>query len=180
MGVTGVVLDYAVAYLMLMLPMVLLTGPLSGGVAILQAYGTTHPVMISGIVRSGLNIILDWILIFGHLGMPKMGIQGAALATTIAEIIGTIVLFVMILKPGVIPFRITWKKTLKAPLSLYGKVFRKGDAFGRRRTSLEYGEYRSYKAAEHHQHDGGGNLYNDIQYRDSSGSAVFGHRSGGF
>lgn len=31
------------------------------------------------------NIFLDWVLIFGHLGAPKMGIQGAALASTIAE-----------------------------------------------------------------------------------------------
>ena len=31
------------------------------------------------------NILLDWILIFGHWGMPAMGIQGAALASTISE-----------------------------------------------------------------------------------------------
>ena len=31
------------------------------------------------------NIFLDWVLIFGHLGAPAMGIKGAALASTIAE-----------------------------------------------------------------------------------------------
>ena len=31
------------------------------------------------------NIILDWVLIFGHWGAPAMGIQGAALASTLAE-----------------------------------------------------------------------------------------------
>lgn len=31
------------------------------------------------------NIILDWVLIFGHWGAPAMGIQGAAMASTLAE-----------------------------------------------------------------------------------------------
>ena len=31
------------------------------------------------------NIFLDWVLIFGHLGAPAMGIKGAALASTVAE-----------------------------------------------------------------------------------------------
>lgn len=31
------------------------------------------------------NVLLDWVLIFGHWGAPEMGIKGAALASTIAE-----------------------------------------------------------------------------------------------
>ena len=31
------------------------------------------------------NILLDWVLIFGHWGAPALGIQGAALASTISE-----------------------------------------------------------------------------------------------
>lgn len=29
--------------------------------------------------------MLDWLLIFGHWGLPAMGIKGAALASTISE-----------------------------------------------------------------------------------------------
>ena len=126
MGVTGVVLDHALVYLRLLLPMVLLTGPLSGGVSILQAYGATRPVLISGIVRSGLNVVLDWVLIFGRFGAPAMGIRGAALATSIAEAVGTVVLFAVLLRPGTIPIRLSWREILESPLSLYGKVTKKG------------------------------------------------------
>ena len=39
----------------------------------------------NSLVLVASNIFLDWVLIFGHLGAPEMGIKGAALASTIAE-----------------------------------------------------------------------------------------------
>lgn len=33
------------------------------------------------------NVILDYLLIFGHFGAPKMGIEGAALASVISEVL---------------------------------------------------------------------------------------------
>jgi len=36
-----------------------------------------------------INIVFNWILIFGHLGFPAMGIEGAALATLIARVAET-------------------------------------------------------------------------------------------
>lgn len=34
---------------------------------------------------AGTNVVLDYGLIFGNLGLPGMGIKGAALASAIAE-----------------------------------------------------------------------------------------------
>ena len=45
----------------------------------------TKSLTLNSIVLVGSNIFLDWILIFGHLGAPAMGIKGAALASTISE-----------------------------------------------------------------------------------------------
>ena len=39
------------------------------------------------------NVVLDYGLIFGNLGLPKMGFNGAAYASVIAEFIGMIVVF---------------------------------------------------------------------------------------
>lgn len=44
------------------------------------------PVIIS-ILSIGINIILNYILIFGHFGAPELGVRGAAIATLIARII---------------------------------------------------------------------------------------------
>lgn len=57
----------------------------------LQAAGHTLLSMCSLVTGAVTNLILDPILIFGYLGAPAMGIQGAAIATVIGQWIGAAV-----------------------------------------------------------------------------------------
>ena len=41
------------------------------------------------LIMHTINIFLNWVLIFGNLGVPEMGVVGAGLATTISLYIGT-------------------------------------------------------------------------------------------
>ncbi|MEG1903960.1 MAG: MATE family efflux transporter, partial [Bacteroidales bacterium] len=45
----------------------------------------TRALTISAIVMAVVNIFLDYVMIFGKFGLPAMGIQGAAIASVIAE-----------------------------------------------------------------------------------------------
>ncbi|MEG2634083.1 MAG: MATE family efflux transporter [Oscillospiraceae bacterium] len=65
------------------------------GERLLQATGNSIFSMTSQIVGAVTNIILDPILIFGKLGMPEMGIKGAAVATVIGQIFGAVVAIVL-------------------------------------------------------------------------------------
>ena len=84
------------------------------GVEYLRIVGFAYPLMVFSMAMAALlrctdqvrvplygsiaavitNIFLNWVFIFGHLGMPAMGVRGAALATVIAQCVsvGTILL----------------------------------------------------------------------------------------
>lgn len=46
----------------------------------------TKVITYSTILMAVVNICFDWCLIFGHFGLPQMGVGGAALASLMAEI----------------------------------------------------------------------------------------------
>ena len=48
----------------------------------LQAMGRMRPIVLAIVLSNLLNALLDWVLIFGHLGAPAMGVPGSAWATT--------------------------------------------------------------------------------------------------
>lgn len=45
----------------------------------------TRLLAVSALIMAGVNVLFDYVLIFGHWGFPEMGIAGAALASVIAE-----------------------------------------------------------------------------------------------
>ena len=62
--------------------------------ALYTGLSNTKVITYSTIIMATVNIILDYCLIFGHWGLPEMGIAGAALASLIAEITATTFFFV--------------------------------------------------------------------------------------
>ncbi len=53
--------------------------------AVLRSAKLVKLAMYAGISSVILNVVLDYLLIFGSFGAPRLGLQGAALATTIAR-----------------------------------------------------------------------------------------------
>ncbi len=81
------ILRHGRSYLLIML-IGLLPFALSNAYAgTLRECGQTVVPMVSGIAAMLTNLVLNWVLIFGHLGLPAMGVKGAAIATVISRFV---------------------------------------------------------------------------------------------
>lgn len=59
----------------------------------LTALGRVQQALWAIIAANVVNIIANWVLIFGHLGAPKLGVIGSAYATSISRWVMVVVLF---------------------------------------------------------------------------------------
>ena len=78
-------LQYGLSYMRVMLfglPAFALANAYSGT---LRECSQTSVPMFAGISAVFVNLVLNYVLIFGHLGLPAMGVEGAALATVISR-----------------------------------------------------------------------------------------------
>ena len=91
---------------------------------LLISTGRTMLTMITQGTGAIINLILDPILIFGLLGMPKLGIRGAAIATVIGQIVaGTLACIMNFKKNSEIHIRI---KGFRPDAALIGQIYRIG------------------------------------------------------
>ena len=83
--------------------------------------------MVSGLTAVGVNLLLNTLLIFGHLGFPKMGVEGAALATVISRYVelGIVVLWTH-LNPKKCGYAPGLYRSLHIPGNLLKKLILKG------------------------------------------------------
>ena len=67
----------------------------------LQAVSVVRPIMVALITANVVNAVANWVLIFGNLGAPALGVDGAGWATCISRGYMVIVLAVAVARQGV-------------------------------------------------------------------------------
>ncbi|BAV06539.1 multidrug efflux pump BexA [Filimonas lacunae] len=70
--------------------------------ALLVGINQSRFLVIGTLAETIINITLDYSLINGHWGLPKMGFDGAAVASVIAEAGGLVVIFAVMRNNGII------------------------------------------------------------------------------
>jgi putative MATE family efflux protein len=81
--------------------------------AILRGYGNTKIPLLVSIIVNIINLVFDWLLIFGRLSFPELGIRGAAIATAMAQISGFILLLLYMIKKSKLKIRIKYIHNFK-------------------------------------------------------------------
>lgn len=57
-----------------------------------MAIAKTIVLIYATVTTAIINVILDYLLIFGNFGFPRLGLEGAAYATVMAEIVGLLII----------------------------------------------------------------------------------------
>lgn len=116
-------LDYASVIVWGMLPM----GLFFAYSTTLRECGESKVPMIAGTAAVFVNLFLNYVLIFGHFGLPAMGVKGAALATVIARYVELLVALVWThLNGKKHPFIQGALRSAYIPAQLLGRISLKG------------------------------------------------------
>lgn len=106
----------------------------------LEGTGNTKTVMTITIIANALNVLFNWVLIYGHCGLPAMGATGAGLATTLSRVASAAMVLVYFLyhtkyRSYLRGFRLRlpeWlhvKQLLRIGLPIAGQMFLESSAF---------------------------------------------------
>ena len=81
------VAELGISYLKIVAVSCLFMNFTQGYSSALRSTEQTKLPMFASLIGVGVNVVLNWVFIFGKLGAPAMGVQGAALATMIARLV---------------------------------------------------------------------------------------------
>jgi MATE family multidrug resistance protein len=66
-------------------------------------HGNTRMQMVASVIAMVADIFLNWVLIYGKLGLPALGVDGAALGSSLGSLIGFVYLLVAYLRLSGVP-----------------------------------------------------------------------------
>ena len=93
----------------------------------LRETGQTRVPMFAGIAAVCINVVLNYVLIFGHFGAPILGVSGAAIATVVSRFVELTILVIWTHRhTDLYPFIIGAYRSLHIPGKLLADIIRKG------------------------------------------------------
>ena len=119
------ILDEAVQYMRIMFFVGL---PMTVSVCIassLRDMGRVNTPLIVTVVATLTNTVFNWLLIYGNLGFPGLGVRGAALATVVARLV-ELALFVIVYARTKPDFAVPLRDIFKIDGALFRNILKKG------------------------------------------------------
>lgn len=126
-GDIGLALKYGREYLMFMLLGLLPFAVSQAYITTIRETGHTFMPMLAGIVAVVTNLVLDYVLIFGKFGAPRLGVEGAALATVVSRFVECAVVVIWTHRnPAKNPYIKGAYRGLRIPADILKDILKKG------------------------------------------------------
>ncbi len=120
-------LQYGKSYLAVMLVGLLPFAVEQVYTSTLRECGETVVPMKAGITAVLVNLVLNYLLIFGNFGFPGLGVVGAAVATVISRFVQAAIVIIWTHRHKErMPFIVGVYESPKIPLQLVGNILKKG------------------------------------------------------
>ncbi len=93
----------------------------------LREVGETRIPMTASIISIAVNLVFNYLLIFGTFGFPRLGVAGAAIATVLSRFVEAVIIVIFTHKNSArFAFIKGAYKSMRVPASLMGDVIRRG------------------------------------------------------
>lgn len=93
LNLSGEILIYADSYLKIVGGAIFLQALINSVAAIIRVHGFTKQAMLVSLGMNVIHIVGNYLLIFGKLGFPELGVQGAAISSVVSRILALLVFF---------------------------------------------------------------------------------------
>ena len=64
--------------------------------AVLRGAGDSRTPLKAAVLANAVNVVLDYVLIFGHFGFPELGVGGSAWGAAIGRAVGAVFMLIML------------------------------------------------------------------------------------
>lgn len=98
MNLQGKVLEYAKSYIAIVGGAIFLQALINALAATIRTHGYTKQTMVVSLFMNVIHVIANYLLIFGHFGLPAMGVEGVAISTVFSRFIALLVFFWLLYK----------------------------------------------------------------------------------
>jgi putative MATE family efflux protein len=87
---------------------------------ILRTHGYSREPMVINIISNIINVIGNYLFIFGPFGIPKLGVVGVALSTVFSQVVGCVLFYYLVKSHKEI--ELPWRDILKIPRHIYRQI----------------------------------------------------------
>lgn len=124
LNLTGEVYEFAHSYLGIVGGAIFLQAIINSLSAIIRVHGFTKEAMFVSLGMNIIHIIGNYGLIFGHFGMPELGVEGAAISTIVSRFLAVLVFFWLLYR--VMEVRIDFSYYFNLSKAYIGKILKIG------------------------------------------------------
>ncbi|KAI7266598.1 hypothetical protein KC345_g8157 [Hortaea werneckii] len=106
LNVQGDILVYAKSYMNIVGGGIFLQALLNALATTIRTHGFTKQTMIVSLLMNVIHVGGNYLLIFGHFGLPALGVEGAAISTVTSRLICLVLFFLLLYR--IMEVRVKW------------------------------------------------------------------------